>query len=129
MKKKNIRILEDIINSQRSPFIKTSLDFEENQKITKEDSSSKATELPKKNEENPKGYIDGLKKSINSSTKKEVISHKRTTSLTKTTMNHSHQGSLIDPRSNTPLVIASFAISLVIRLWIVEFIQGMILVS
>lgn len=67
---KSTRILEDIINSQSSHFIKTGLGFDENKRTTKEMSSSKTFELLKKiNEENPKGYVDTLKNSINSNTK------------------------------------------------------------
>jgi hypothetical protein len=61
---KSIETLDDIINCQRYPFIKTGLGYDKSQMTTKED--SKATEPPKKvNEGKSKSYVDVLKISIN----------------------------------------------------------------
>jgi hypothetical protein len=61
---KSIETLDDIINYQRSPFIKTGLGYDKSQMTTKED--SKATEpLKKVNEGKYKSYVDVLKISIN----------------------------------------------------------------
>jgi hypothetical protein len=57
------KILDDIINFQRLPLIKTSLGFDKSQMNTKE--YSKATEPPKKvNEGKSKSYAEVLKRSI-----------------------------------------------------------------
>ena len=61
---KSVKILYDIINCKRSPFIKTGLGYDKIHMTTKD--YSKATESPKKlNERKSKSYVNVLKSFIN----------------------------------------------------------------
>ena len=63
---KSIEILDNILNCQRSPFLKTGLGYNDKQKTTKGDASIKVTKpSEKENEENPESYANILKGSTN----------------------------------------------------------------
>jgi hypothetical protein len=59
-------MLDNILNFQRSPFIKTGLGYDKKQKTPKGDASTKVTKpSEKENEEKLKSYANILKGSIN----------------------------------------------------------------
>jgi hypothetical protein len=62
---KRIKILDNILSFQRSPFINTCIGYDEKQNTPKGDARTKVTKPSKKeNEENHKRYVNILKDSI-----------------------------------------------------------------